>query len=89
MSDFTGHLATLYEQHADALHQLIIKYRIKNSEIRKDRPTCHLTLFQAWETFLQEVEADSASASDVANALSKQVIHLIIYIDYKMMRAEW
>lgn len=37
------------------------------------RPACHSTLFQAWETFLQEIEADSAASGDVASALSRQV----------------
>lgn len=41
------------------------------------RPACHSTLFQAWETFLQEIEADSVSSSDVAGALSRQVIWLM------------
>lgn len=37
------------------------------------RPSCHSSLFQAWETFLQEIEADSVSANDVSRSLSKQV----------------
>lgn len=37
------------------------------------RPPCQSTLFHAWETFLQEVEADSQSTSEQANLLSKQV----------------
>lgn len=37
------------------------------------RPACHSTLFQAWETFLQEIEADSAASADVATSLSRQV----------------
>lgn len=41
------------------------------------RPACHSTLFQAWETFLQEIEADSVSSSDVAGALSRQVNRLM------------
>lgn len=53
------------------------------------RPACHSTLFQAWETFLQEIEADSVSASDVASALSRQVTntkntygHMRIFINF-------
>jgi hypothetical protein len=37
------------------------------------RPACQSTLFHAWETFLQEVEADSQSTSELSNLLSKQV----------------
>lgn len=37
------------------------------------RPPCQSSLFHAWETFLQEVEADSQSTSELSNLLSKQV----------------
>ncbi|KAH8275590.1 hypothetical protein KR026_011333 [Drosophila bipectinata] len=37
------------------------------------RPACHLAIFQAWETFLQEVETDSQACNDVASVLSRQV----------------
>lgn len=40
---------------------------------RPQRPACQSTLFHAWETFLQEVEADSQSTSELSNLLSKQV----------------
>ncbi|XP_055687710.1 uncharacterized protein LOC129792563 isoform X4 [Lutzomyia longipalpis] len=73
VSDFTETLAQVYEQHAEALQVLVSNYRKKNSELRKERPACHSTLFHAWETFLQEIEADSQSSSDVASALSRQV----------------
>ncbi|XP_059620492.1 uncharacterized protein LOC132264349 isoform X1 [Phlebotomus argentipes] len=73
VSDFTESLAQVYEQHAEALQVLVSNYRKKNSELRKERPACHSTLFHAWETLLQEIEADSQSTSDVANALSRQV----------------
>lgn len=73
VSDFTDTLAQLYEQHAEALQVLVSTYRKKNGELRKERPTCQSGLFHAWETFLQEIEADSQSSSDVANALSRQV----------------
>ncbi|KAI9582405.1 hypothetical protein GQX74_009793 [Glossina fuscipes] len=35
-------------------------------------PACHLSIFQAWETFLQEVETDSQASNDVASVLSRQ-----------------
>lgn len=38
-----------------------------------DRPACHLAIFQAWETFLQETETDSQACNDVASVLSRQV----------------
>jgi len=38
-----------------------------------DRPACHLAIFQAWETFLQEAETDSQACNDVASVLSRQV----------------
>lgn len=37
------------------------------------RPSCPSTLFQTWETFLQEIEADSVTANDIAKTLSRQV----------------
>lgn len=37
------------------------------------RPACQSNLFQAWETFLQEIEADSQATIDVASSLSRQV----------------
>lgn len=46
------------------------------------RPACQSSLFNTWEIFLQEIEADSQSSSDVANILSRQVsaalTHLLI-----------
>lgn len=50
------------------------------SEQHRDRPTCPSTLFQAWETFLQEIEADSVTANDIAKTLSRQV--KIMKIDF-------
>lgn len=43
--------------------------------VRPGRPTCPSTLFQAWETFLQEIEADSVTANDIAKTMSRQVIY--------------
>lgn len=37
------------------------------------RPSCPSSLFQTWETFMQEIEADSITATDVAKTLSRQV----------------
>ncbi|XP_037047870.1 uncharacterized protein LOC119082453, partial [Bradysia coprophila] len=73
VSDFTEQLSLLYDQHAEALQILVSSFRKKNGELRKERPACHSSLFQAWETFLQEIEADSVSSSDVASTLSRQV----------------
>lgn len=42
-------------------------------EFNLQRPPCQSSLFHAWETFLQEVEADSQSTSEMSNLLSKQV----------------
>ncbi|EAT42175.1 AAEL006278-PA [Aedes aegypti] len=72
-SDFTENLAQLYEQHAEALQVLVSGYRKRNGELRKERPACQSNLFQAWETFLQEIEADSQATIDVASSLSRQV----------------
>ncbi|XP_037956778.1 uncharacterized protein LOC119686298 [Teleopsis dalmanni] len=73
VSDFTETLSQLYEEHANALQTLVSNYRKKNAELRKERPACHLAIFQAWETFLQEVENDSQASNDVASVLSRQV----------------
>lgn len=78
VSDFTDNLSQLYEHHAEALQALVANFRKKNSELRKERPACHSSLFQAWESFMQEIETDSQACSDVATALSKQVsVHLV------------
>lgn len=73
VSDFTENLAQLYEQHAESLQALVSGYRKRNGELRKERPACQSNLFHAWETFLQEIEADSQATIDVASSLSKQV----------------
>ncbi|BFG03290.1 uncharacterized protein DMAD_02585 [Drosophila madeirensis] len=73
VSDFTETLSHLYEEHATALQTLVSNYRKKNAELRKERPACHLAIFQAWETFLQEAETDSQACNDVASVLSRQV----------------
>lgn len=73
VSDFTETLAQLYEQHAKALQVLVSNYRKRNGELRKERPACQSNLFFAWETFLQEIEADSKATIDVACVLSKQI----------------
>lgn len=73
VSDFTETLAQLYEQHAEALQLLVSNYRKRNGELRKERPACQSNLFFAWETFMQEIEADSQATIDVASALSRQI----------------
>ncbi|KAH8400824.1 hypothetical protein KR009_001207 [Drosophila setifemur] len=73
VSDFSETLSRLYEEHATALQVAVSNYRKKNAELRKERPACHLAIFQAWETFLQEVETDSQACNDVASVLSRQV----------------
>uniref|UniRef100_A0AAG5D3N8 Phorbol-ester/DAG-type domain-containing protein n=2 Tax=Anopheles atroparvus TaxID=41427 RepID=A0AAG5D3N8_ANOAO len=73
VSDFSETLAQLYEQHAEALQVLVSNYRKRNSELRKERPACQSNLFAAWETLLQEIEADSQATIDVAGTLSRQV----------------
>uniref|UniRef100_A0A182N9N1 F-BAR domain-containing protein n=1 Tax=Anopheles dirus TaxID=7168 RepID=A0A182N9N1_9DIPT len=73
VSDFSETLAQLYEQHAEALQVLVSNYRKRNSELRKERPACQSNLFTAWETLLQEIEADSQATIDVASTLSRQV----------------
>ncbi|ETN59751.1 hypothetical protein AND_008641 [Anopheles darlingi] len=73
VSDFSETLAQLYEQHAEALQVLVSSYRKRNSELRKERPACQSNLFSAWETLLQEIEADSQATIDVASTLSRQV----------------
>lgn len=50
------------------------------------RPVCHSTLFQAWETFLQETEADSQTAIDIASSLSRQVIGIQKYYNVEIDR---
>ena len=37
------------------------------------RPACPSSVFQAWETLLQEVEIDSQAHSDIASILGRQV----------------
>ncbi|CAO1427466.1 unnamed protein product [Diamesa serratosioi] len=73
VSDFTESLAQLYEKHAEEMQALVSNYRKKNGELRKERPACQSSLFHAWETFLQEIEADSQSTSELSNSLSRQV----------------
>ncbi|XP_052860404.1 uncharacterized protein LOC128267575 isoform X2 [Anopheles cruzii] len=73
VSDFSETLAQLYEQHAEALQVLVSSYRKRNGELRKERPACQSNLFAAWESLLQEIEADSQATIDVASTLSRQV----------------
>ncbi|XP_060841264.1 uncharacterized protein LOC132921992 isoform X13 [Rhopalosiphum padi] len=73
VSDFTQELSQMYEQHAAELQLLVTNFRKKNTDLRKDRPSFPSQLFYTWETFLQEVETDSKSISDVASVLGRQI----------------
>ncbi|XP_065351583.1 uncharacterized protein Stacl isoform X19 [Cloeon dipterum] len=73
VSDFTQQLSQIYEQHAEELQHLVEGFRKKNAELRKERPACASSVFQAWETLLQEVEIDSQAHSDIASILGRQV----------------
>lgn len=50
-----------------------MKYFLKFSIEFGCRPSCNSTLFQIWETLLQEVEIDSQAQTDIASVLSRQV----------------
>ncbi|XP_050536380.1 uncharacterized protein LOC126902806 isoform X8 [Daktulosphaira vitifoliae] len=78
VSDFTQELSQMYEQHAAELQLLVTNFRKKNNDLRKDRPPFPSQLFYTWETFLQEVETDSKSISDVANVLTRQISRPIL-----------
>lgn len=69
----TGKRMVSFERRGQYFIVLIILFEI-NFFFYLFRAACHSSLFQAWETFLQEIEADSQSTSDVASALSRQVI---------------
>ncbi|CAL8088942.1 unnamed protein product [Orchesella dallaii] len=73
VSDFTQQLSQLHEQHAVQLQMLIENYRKRNAELRKERPPCNSSMFQIWETLLQEVEIDSQAHSDISASLARQV----------------
>ncbi|XP_049845152.1 uncharacterized protein LOC126297890 isoform X5 [Schistocerca gregaria] len=73
VSDFTQQLSQVYEQHAEELQLLVSSFRKRNAELRKERPACHSSLFQTWETLLQEVEVDSQAHADIASILGRQV----------------
>ncbi|XP_025197902.1 uncharacterized protein LOC112596436 isoform X7 [Melanaphis sacchari] len=73
VSDFTQELSQMYEQHAAELQLLVTNFRKKNTDLRKDRPSFPSQLFYTWETFLQEVETDSKSISNVASVLGRQI----------------
>uniref|UniRef100_A0A1A9ZCB7 Uncharacterized protein n=1 Tax=Glossina pallidipes TaxID=7398 RepID=A0A1A9ZCB7_GLOPL len=49
-----------------------VRARRRPNEEQMKIPACHLSIFQAWETFLQEVETDSQASNDVASVLSRQ-----------------
>ncbi|CAL4117984.1 unnamed protein product, partial [Meganyctiphanes norvegica] len=78
VSDFTGQLSRLHEQHAEGIQRLVETYRKENSKLRNERPACGSHMFQAWESLLQEVEVDSQIHSDVAATLARQVSRPLI-----------
>lgn len=57
------------------LRRHVSKYKTTNrlAYFRPRRPACQSNLFAAWETLLQEIEADSQATIDVASTLSRQV----------------
>ncbi|CAG7723778.1 unnamed protein product [Allacma fusca] len=73
LSDFTQQLSQQHEQHAVELQLLVDNFRKRNAELRKERPPCSSSLFQVWETLLQEVEIDSQAHSDLSGSLGRQV----------------
>lgn len=54
-----------------------------------DRPACHLAIFQAWESFLQEAETDSQACNDVASVLSRQVSENVKIANYIHEYSVW
>lgn len=60
------------------------KFKISHFPLISQRPPCQSSLFHAWETFLQEVEADSQSTSEMSNLLSKQVSFYLIRVRVMM-----
>ncbi|KAG8231652.1 hypothetical protein J437_LFUL013147 [Ladona fulva] len=73
VSDFTQQLSQVYEAHAEELQRLVENFRKRNAELRKERPACQSSVFNAWETLLAEVEVDSQAHSDIASVLGRQV----------------
>ena len=73
VSEFAESLAQIYEQHAEEMQVLVSNFRKKNTEFRKEKPSCPSSLFHSWEVFLQEVEMDSKNHSEIASILARQV----------------
>ncbi|XP_076353543.1 SH3 and cysteine-rich domain-containing protein isoform X7 [Tachypleus tridentatus] len=73
VADFTQHLSTIHERHAEELQILVENFRKRNAELRRERPPYQNSLFASWEVFLQEVEVDSQVHGDIARSLGRQV----------------
>ncbi|XP_064476950.1 uncharacterized protein LOC135390906 isoform X2 [Ornithodoros turicata] len=73
VADFTQQLSKLHEQHAEELQLLVETFRKRNSELRKERPPYHSSLFNCWEVLLQEVEVDSQVHGDISRTLGQQL----------------
>ncbi|GAB6026600.1 hypothetical protein CHUAL_013011 [Chamberlinius hualienensis] len=73
VADFAQQLATIHERHAEELQSLVETFRKRNADLRRERPSYPSTLFNSWETFLQEVEVDSQIHSDIASILGRHV----------------
>ncbi|XP_043216923.1 uncharacterized protein LOC122379073 isoform X7 [Amphibalanus amphitrite] len=78
VSDFSQQLSQINEQHAEKLQLLVETYRKRNSELRNERPPCSSSLFQTWESLLQEVESDSQMHADIATVYGRQVSRAIV-----------
>ncbi|XP_077549236.1 uncharacterized protein LOC144162534 isoform X3 [Haemaphysalis longicornis] len=73
VADFTQQLSKLHSRHAEELQLLVEAFRKRNSELRKERPPYHSSLFNCWEVLLQEVEVDSQVHGDISRCLSQQM----------------
>ncbi|XP_075731573.1 SH3 and cysteine-rich domain-containing protein isoform X6 [Rhipicephalus microplus] len=73
VADFTQQLSKLHSRHAEELQLLVEAFRKRNSELRKERPPYHSSLFNCWEVLLQEVEVDSQVHGDISRCLSQHM----------------
>ncbi|XP_037527664.2 LOW QUALITY PROTEIN: uncharacterized protein LOC119404989 [Rhipicephalus sanguineus] len=73
VADFTQQLSKLHSRHAEELQLLVEAFRKRNSELRKERPPYHSSLFSCWEVLLQEVEVDSQVHGDISRCLSQHM----------------
>ncbi|XP_077500248.1 SH3 and cysteine-rich domain-containing protein isoform X4 [Amblyomma americanum] len=73
VADFTQQLSNLHSHHAEELQLLVEAFRKRNSELRKERPPYHSSLFNCWEVLLQEVEVDSQVHGDISRCLGQHM----------------